>query len=460
MSRLGGLFRRFMPVSAGCLLPALLFADPAAAAGREGVFLTIYDAGFAIVQEARGVELDEGVTQVALDDLPGLIDPDTATVSCLSAPGKVDIMESSFSGGLPGLYGLLRDRFFGREVRVITREGKVHEGVLAAYTDEHVVLLAGEEMVVVNSEYVSEVSLPEGAGGLSPRPILLLSLASEVKGPQQLELDYITDGMGWHAVYSLIVGKKGLSLEGRVSLLNRSGADYRDASFRLVSGGVRREAPKVPAPAAGMEVRDGPSYDTGVHERAFSDYQLFEVDHTTSLMDGEVKLIELFTAPDIKAEKEYTYEGGSSARINYTFVNSLENGLSLPLPAGRLGVYRKDPSGSLLLLGEDRIERTARGEEVRVYIGDAFDIVGERKQAETKHLTKRSREETYEIDLRNHKDEKVDVTVVERLSGNREWKVVSSSHEWRKEDSRTIEFPLAVAANGEEALKYTILYRW
>lgn len=445
------------------LVPAFaLFTSPAMAE-REGSFLTIYEGGFALIQEVRRLELKEGVNRISLDDLPGRIDPTTVTVSCLSAPGKVVVQEVSFSRGLDNLHELLEERFLGAGVRVIMQDGNVREGILADYKDEHVALVTNDGMLVLNREYMSELSLPKTGLELPVRPTLLLNMVCDVDGPQRFELDYIVDGIDWRANYLLVEKKEGLSLEGCVAISNSSGADYPEASFRLVSGDVRRTAPV--GVVMGVEgeavLRDkAPAYAPGVRESAFSEYHVYDVDLRVSFIEGEEKQIKLLTAPDVKAEKEYTYEGGRNARVNYEFVNTTESGLGIPLPAGRLRVYKADNEGRLLFLGEDELKQSARGEEIRVYIGDAFDIVGERKRMETKQITKRSREETYEIELRNHKDEKIGITVVEELSRNREWKIVSSSHEWKKKDAWKIEFPLKIDANGEAMVRYTVLYRW
>jgi len=98
---------------------------------------------------------------------------------------------------------------------------------------------------------------------------------------------------------------------------------------------------------------------------------------------------------------------------------------------------------------------------VRLYVGDAFDIVGERVQTDFKvDYDDDWMKESYEITLRNHKDEDVEVRVVEHMFRWSEWKIVDASHEFTKTDAQTIEFRVPVEANGETTVTYTVRYDW
>ncbi|PIP12405.1 MAG: hypothetical protein COX49_05830, partial [bacterium (Candidatus Stahlbacteria) CG23_combo_of_CG06-09_8_20_14_all_40_9] len=159
-------------------------------------------------------------------------------------------------------------------------------------------------------------------------------------------------------------------------------------------------------------------------------------------------------------KKIYIYDGTryNKVQVKLEFKNSKENGLGVPLPQGKARIYKRDKDGSLLFAGEDRIGHTPKDETVRLYIGDAFDIVGERKVIETKKIAERVREETYEISIRNHKDEKITVQVVEHLADY--WEIIKTSHTYKKKDAYTIEFPIDVAKDGEEKITYTVRYTW
>jgi hypothetical protein len=142
------------------------------------------------------------------------------------------------------------------------------------------------------------------------------------------------------------------------------------------------------------------------------------------------------------------------------FVNSEANHLGMPLPKGRLRFYRRDDT-QLEFTGENVIDHTSRDETVRVYTGNAFDLAGERKQ--TKYTTDsrgHSADESFEIKIRNHKKEPLDVRVVEHLYRWTNWDISTSSDSHKTTDSQTIEFPVKLAPGEEKVVTYTAHYSW
>jgi len=144
------------------------------------------------------------------------------------------------------------------------------------------------------------------------------------------------------------------------------------------------------------------------------------------------------------------------------FENSKENGLGIPLPKGRVRFYRRDDDGQLEFTGENTIDHTPRDEKVRVYAGNAFDLVGERRQVnfktdDVRHMA----DESFEIQVRNRKEkETVEIRVVEHLYRKGNWEITEASHEYNKMDSRTIEFRVVVDPDKEQVLTYTVHYMW
>ena len=255
---------------------------------------------------------------------------------------------------------------------------------------------------------------------------------------------------------------KRLELGGWVSIDNRSGATYRDARLKLVAGDVHRIAPQ-PVP---VEYRRTLEAAMGVgapqfEEKAFFEYHLYTLIRPATVRDRQIKQLALFPNADVAVKKILTYDGnrdGTKVKVNLEFDNKKKNGLGIPLPEGKLRVYKMDQDESLEFNGEDLIDHTAKDEKVRVFLGNAFDVVGERRQTELKKITDRSREESYEIKLRNHKENAIEVLAVEHLWGD--WKITQSTHEYRKKDARTVEFPLPVPKDGETILTYTVRFRW
>jgi hypothetical protein len=111
--------------------------------------------------------------------------------------------------------------------------------------------------------------------------------------------------------------------------------------------------------------------------------------------------------------------------------------------------------------GENVIDHTPKDETVRVYTGNAFDIVGERRRVDYKVDTfRRVADESFEIKVRNHKKEAVEIRVVEKLYRGTNWELTQKTQEYKKLDSQTIEFAVQVPSDGEQVVTYTVHYSW
>jgi hypothetical protein len=132
--------------------------------------------------------------------------------------------------------------------------------------------------------------------------------------------------------------------------------------------------------------------------------------------------------------------------------------MGMPLPQGKVRVYKADSEGRLQFVGEDRISHTAVNEPVRLYLGDAFDVIATRVVKENRSVSKRSQEISIEVSIRNRKSSRETVSVVDHFGT--EWTIVASSVKSNKLDARTVEFPLSVDANSSVTLSYTVRQTW
>ncbi|MBZ0290578.1 MAG: DUF4139 domain-containing protein, partial [Anaerolineae bacterium] len=333
----------------------------------------------------------------------------------------------------------------------------------------------------VNIRDIRFPALPEG---LITRPTLRWLLQAATGGQQQVELTYLTGGMSWTADYTVLLdtGNTKLDLNGWITLSNTSGASFRDAQVKLVAGDVNR------LPDPNMYVREeGLMMDAvaqaapQVSQREFFEYQLYELNRRVTVADNETKQVEFVSGADVPATTFFVYEGGVPfygygypitdqyyAQTGVTdvqnwleFSTGEENGLGADLPAGRIRVYQEDTDGAALLIGENRIDHTPMGEDVKIYLGNAFDLVGEHTQTNFQLIASNVLEETYEIKLRNRKDdETVQIRVPEHLFRWSNWEILSSSTDYVKLDSNTIEFRVDVAPGEEKVITYTVRYTW
>jgi hypothetical protein len=429
----------------------------------DEVGLTVYNQDFALVREIRPIQLPKGTETIRFKDVAARIDPTSVRFKSLTAPDQVAILEQNFEYDLVSSEKLLQ-KYVDEKIRLLAKEERFYEGTLLNAADDLVLRDASGQIRIIKGEEIQILEFPQLPEGLITRPTLVWLLDSQRSGKHDAEVSYLTDGINWHAEYVAAVNEEDTRLElgAWVSLDNRSGATYRDAKLKLVAGDVHRVKPSPRVPEYVM--RDATMAAKGVpqfEEKAFFEYHLYTLTRPATVKDNQIKQLTLFPVADVGVEKILLYDGireGTKVKVNLEFENSKKNGLGIPLPQGKLRVYKRDQDQSLEFVGEDLIDHTAKDEKVRVFLGNAFDVVGERRQTELKKITDRSREETYEIKLRNHKENAIEVLAVEHLWGD--WKITQSTHEYRKKDTRTVEFPLPVPKDGETILTYTVRFRW
>ena len=213
------------------------------------------------------------------------------------------------------------------------------------------------------------------------------------------------------------------------------------------------------------------SVDRYFAEQAFFEYHLYTLARPTTLANNETKQMTLLEGKGVPAKKLYILESqpwalqagakGVEKRklsVLIEFENTEEAGLGIPLPKGRVRVYKADVDESLLLVGEDRIDHTPKDETLRLKLGEAFDVLAERSQTDFQRLTRNRVEITYRVILRNHKDADISATVIEHIYGD--WEIVRESHRHFKRDSQTLEYTIPVPANGETEVTYTARVRY
>jgi hypothetical protein len=301
------------------------------------------------------------------------------------------------------------------------------------------------------------VGLKELPKGLITRPTLVWRVKSGASGEEPLEVSYMTNGMSWHAEYVTVLdeAETSLDVQGWASVENHSGATYDDAKIKLVAGSIHRAQAPRPIYADGMlRVQ---SSEMMMKERAFFEYHLYEVPLRATLSNNEVKQVGLLHASGVKASKRYSYDAtrdNDNVMVMVEFENAQAAGLGMPLPEGVVRIFKRDTDGSLELAGEDRIKHTPKNERVRLSVGNAFDIGVERTQTDLKQVTPRLVEQSFEIVLRNHKNEAVDVTVSEHAGGD--WEILKSSHPFAKKDATTFEFVVRCAPEKPVTVTYTV----
>jgi hypothetical protein len=447
--------------------------------------------GFALVRLDRELQIPRGRGTIQFSDVAALIDPTTVQFLSLTDTDGTKVLEQNFQFDLVSQDKLL-SRYVDRDVSVVQRSGdgeKVIDGTLVSSNDG-LVIRGADGQVRALREW-SSIRFGELPGGLITRPTLEWDVQSGRGGMQKARVSYQTGGITWWADYNLIFTEGADANSGFVdvgawvSLLNQSGARYQDAKLKLIAGDVNRAQPPPQVLRAKVyEMQDmAASAPAGFEEKPFFEYHLYTLGRPATIPNNSTKQIELFdTATRVPAKKQLVYYGGdlggdygtpmmerelgpgSNTEVDVwlTFRNDKDSGMGMPLPAGRIRVSQQDKAdGSLEFIGEDTVKHTPKDEDVRVRLGKAFDVVGERRQTDfTVNSKGRVMEEAFEVKLRNHKAQAVEVVVRENLYRWSQWTLIQQSQPSVKKDARTVEFPVKIAADGEATVTYRVRYTW
>ncbi len=458
-------------------------------AGSDDLAVTVYNQGTALVKDRRTFDLNEGVNVLDFTDVAAQIDATSVIFRSLTDPDGTIVLEQNYVYDLVNSTALLT-RYLDEIIEVTTLDAggtaSVFTGQLLSGRNGEVILRQEDgEVVVIPLSNARDIRFPELPDGLITRPTLRWLIASSQTGAQQVELTYLTSGISWTADYNVLLAtdNQSLNLNGWVTISNSSGTAYQDAQLKLVAGDVNRIQPQVQAfaemdramAAVPMEA------EAGVAQREFFEYQLYEVNRRVTVGNNETKQVEFVTAADVAADTFFVYDGGPQF-YNYgyaiteqyygqegitdvqswlEFSTGEESGLGADLPAGRVRVYQEDVDGAALLIGENQIDHTPEGEDVQIYLGNAFDLVGERAQTDFRLISSDVLQETYEIKLRNRKDdETVEIRVPEHLFRWSNWEILAATHEFEQLNSHTIEFRVDVEPGEEKIISYTVQYSW
>jgi len=444
------------------------------AVGRDAqrdVMVTIYNGNLGLVKDVRETRLPTGLHETEFADVAAQIDPTTVHLKSLTDPTGLRILEQNYEYDLLSSAKLM-EKYVGRMVRLYNTDGTYLEAKLLS-TAGPVFEINGQIHLGHNGRLVLP-SLPEN---LVSKPTLVWLLRNALAGAQRIEASYLTGGITWKADYVMVLDPTDTKadLTGWVTIDNRSGATYGNAALKLVAGDVNRapegrrnqRALEMAAKAASMQ--DAAREFTS---EGFFEYHLYTLDGRTTLKDNQTKQLALMSATDVPVLKQLIYYGAQDyyrtaygmpmsnqkVGVYLDIKNAKADRLGVPLPKGKVRVYKADASGSQQFVGEDWIDHTPTDERVKIKMGDAFDVVGERTQKDFRKIASGLYEVEWEIALRNHKKADQTVTVIEPVPGD--WQVLASTHAWEKPEAHTLKFQVPVAKEGASKLTYRVRLRF
>jgi hypothetical protein len=441
--------------------------------------VTVYNSNIALVRDVRQLTLPAGSFRLKFMDIAATVNPATVHFRSLTEPEKLGVIEQNYEYDLLEPAKLLH-KYVGKEVTLVrayqdnntTKREEIKATLLS--DNNGPVWKIGND--IVTGMYAESYRFPEVPANLFDRPTLLMSLDNSGARKHQIEASYLATNLSWNSDYVLTVGRddKAADLDGWVTLANNSGTAFHNARLQLVAGDLNR----LPQSRTGEMVPKGMAMNRAAaaeqfQQENFSEYHLYSLGRRTSVEDKETKQISLLQGSGVPVDKVFVVNGqnfyyhnqynpGSPQKdpvmVFYKFKNEEKAGLGMPLPAGNLRVYQKDSKGGVLFVGEDHIDHTPKDETVTVHIGNAFDVIAERKQTDYKRIDTHVWEMEFEITLRNHKDTPITVEVNEPIGGD--WDMLSSTYKFTKTAAWAAQFKVPVDKNGTSVLKYSIRARW
>jgi hypothetical protein len=438
---------------------------------QRDVMVTIYNGNLGLVKDTRETHLEAGALDVRFMDVAAQIDPTSVHLRSVSDPQGLKILEQNYEYDLLTSDKLM-EKYVGKKVRLFQGSGAFQDATLLS-TAGPIWEINGE----IHMGSYGNVVLPALPENLVSKPTLVWLLRSAAAAPQRIEASYLTGGLTWKVDYVMVVdASDGRSdLTGWVTIDNKSGATYRSAALKLVAGDINRATSRnEPRRALEMAAKVPASVDASHDFRSegFFEYHLYTLDGRTTIKDRQTKQLSLLSASDVPVEKRFVYYGAADyfrsqsglpisnqkVGVYLEVKNSRDHRLGIPLPKGKVRVYKADTGGSQQLIGEDWIDHTPKDERLRIKMGEAFDVVGERVQKDWKKIGPSLYEVEWEISLRNHKTEAVTVEVIEPVPGD--WEVLRATHAHEKVNAFTMRFRVPVPEDGEAKLAYRVRLRF
>jgi len=471
--------------------------------------MTIYNQNFAVVRDTVPLDLKAGENDVSFADTTMHLEPDSVILRDPSGKVNLQILEQNYRND-PVSQELLLSLFEGKTIDFLVKEdGKPDQTIQGKIIRSGYMSQSQGGMNDGQQYYPPQNNTPsqpviEVDGkvqfGLPGQPIfpslgddtilkptLTWKLNADAPGKLDAEIAYITEGMGWHADYNVVAPEESdlIDIVGWITMNNQSGKTFENAKIKLMAGDVNKIQDRNQIHAKAFAMMADSVAAPAVTEKAFEDFHLYTLPRPTTLRDGETKQVEFIHATGVKAEKLYVYDGAkidwqqlqynpngmreneefgkesdTKVAIMRQFKNSEENHLGMPLPEGRLRFYKQDDT-QLEFTGENEIDHTPKDELVKVYVGNAFDLVGERTRTNFKVDSANNwADESFEIKLRNHKKEPVEIRVVEHLYRWTNWEITAKSDPFVKTNAQEMEFRIPLKPDEVKTVTYTVHYSW
>lgn len=425
-----------------------------------GTEMALYNSGLAFVRETSIVGTEDGTTRMKLE-MPDSVD--IGSIWCESP--TLQILEQQYSPAGHTSRAMLLEESVGKDIEAWTKIGDETRKVAGK-----LLKIEGGSLLIKSGgavEYVNPIHVRMPYVDLDTDAELGLVVKSKGKTDHTLRKNYLSGGFGWNADYVMVVRGDEAGIKCQATIHNDTEKSFGGTKLTLVAGDVRRDRYN--------EYRDGALRSNQFDGKTFRGITGEGVEELAQIGDvGEFHTYKLKDAVDIEAKgtkkvtlfdgeasllRRYEFNGAAVTTI-YKIKNSEENGLGDPMPGGKIRVYEEDDSGSLCFVGEHYNGHVAKDETVKMTLGEAFDLKGEKTEKDYK-VTRDPMDEnieyhdrTFEVKLKNHKSEDVTIDVYENAYGN--WSLLDPSETIAEKTSSMVRWEIKVPSNSKQTLTYTI----
>ena len=441
---------------------------------QESVAVTIYNINLALVKDIRKIKMGMGTGDLRFVDVASQIIPSSVYIRSLKDPASLGILEQNYEYDLLNPEKLL-DKYVGKTVKLYrmnpyTERETIVEAVVLSNNGGPIFQIGDE----ITFGHPGRLMFPGVPDDLIPRPTLVWNFENTLSSAQTVEASYLTKGINWKADYVITLNNDDtmVDIAGWVTIDNKSGTQYKNATLKLVAGDVHMVKDENQYRERVMYAAKARMAEDQFVEDEFFEYHIYTLQRQSTIKNNQTKQISLLKAEMVPVKKELVYQGAQhyyrsqygpimtdqKVSVHVNFENKKRNNLGMPLPKGTVRVYKHDKEGSLQFAGEDRIDHTPKDEKIRIKLGNAFDVVGSRKQTSWKKIAHDTYEAGFEISLRNHKKEDVTVKVIEPVPGD--WQMLNSSHNYEKTGAFKAEFNIMVPKDKEVKVAYEVRMRF
>lgn len=427
----------------------------------EDMAVTVYNSNLGVISETRELDVNKGTGKLAIRDVPSQIDPASVRFDIIGGGNGFNLLEQNYAYDLISP-DKIYNKFIDHEIEMIDKKGNIYKGILLSSNRSSFILMDQNKRIkTVNGDNIAEINFPSLPDGLITRPTLFWLYNSASADKLKTNISYQTGGMSWSAEYVglLSTDEKMLDLSGWASITNNSGKTYDDAKLKLVAGDIQR--------ADQINVRGGMMMESsyavakapGFEEKSFFEYHLYTLPRKATLANNEQKQISLFDPAQSGVVKSFIYQpekNNEKVAVVIEMKNSKDNGLGMPLPEGRVRLFKADDDGSLILLGEDNIDHTPKDETIKMRVGYAFDLKAKEELVNQRRISNKVEEKDFKVEFTNHKETEVVIEYEKMLYGY--WTITSANFDYNKKNANSITGEAKVAPDQTVTLEYTVRY--